>query len=439
MASVNLEYESVELPTPPNSEEMVAYYANRPLMWRNMFLILVLNLGWQLAFTVINPLMQVRLKKLGMSATALGWMGLINSWTYSYLVMYFAWKSDHMVSRWGRRLPFLFISSPIIIVCTLVFPFFSVLSVLVAVTLIQMFFTDIKAATIPLLQYDCMPRKLFARCAVPFGIIGGLISFASFKYGTILADKSEVLPYIIGASVLVVTTAVGGLFIKEPPVRYPTTETFKPWSAMQVAWKDKRLIILMVSYSLVYSFGVMVWSWNWLYGIEVLKLSRTEVGSLMAWTGLLIIPMSYPLGWLIDRFSIYYLLPLLVVCAAAMLASLIWFPSYNGFIFFCCVSNCALMPMFGMMDFMICRMAPAEDMGSITSTNASLKGIFWGLMGPASGWLIDLSGKNYLAAFIFGFVLTCVGVALAYIYGWTMRRSKVQTSPSPALEFAANP
>ena len=84
-------------------------------------------------------------------------------------------------------------------------------------------------------------------------------------------------------------------------------------------------------------------------------------------------------------------------------------------------------------------MAPAEDMGSITSTNASLKGIFWGLMGPASGWLIDLSGKNYLAAFIFGFVLTCVGVALAYIYGWTMRRSKVQTSPSPALEFAANP
>lgn len=437
MASANTVSCIGEDPTQSNPA-LRAYYGNRGLMWRNIFLILLLNLGWQLAFTVINPLMTLRLNKLGMSEKSISLMGLVNSWTYAYLVMYFAWKSDHTVSRWGRRLPYLFISSPIIIVCTLVFPFMTALWILVAISLVQMFFTDIKAATIPLLQFDCMPRHLLARCAVPFGIVGGLVGWVSNKYGTVMADTSETRPYIVGALILVCTTLVGGLLIKEPPVRYPTDESFKPWSTMKVAWKDKRRIILMVVYGLIYSFLVTILNWNWLYGVNVLHLTRTQVGGVMAWACLLAIPLAYPYGWLIDHVIPYKLLPLILLAAATLLGSLLWFPTFGGFVFFCCMSLAVLQPLMATVDMMIVRNSPAEDMGSVTSTNSCLRGIYWGVLGYGSGWLINLTAQpNYLRAFTLGFVMTCLGVALVYVYGWTMRHDKSHTTATSAAEMAA--
>ena len=58
---------------------------------------------------------------------------------------------------------------------------------------------------------------------------------------------------------LIVTTLVGGFLIREPPVRNPTTEKFKPWSAMKVAWKDPRTIVLMISVSLFQAYLIGLW------------------------------------------------------------------------------------------------------------------------------------------------------------------------------------
>ncbi len=80
------------------SPEMARFYGDRPLMWRNLGLIVFLSVGWSLSFTVLGPLMQLRLNKMGVSLETLGLMSGINGWLYSYAVMYFAWKSDHTVS-----------------------------------------------------------------------------------------------------------------------------------------------------------------------------------------------------------------------------------------------------------------------------------------------------------------------------------------------------
>ena len=56
------------------SPEMKAYYANRPLMWRNLTMILVLNLGWSMCFTIIGPLMQLR-------------MNIFNPWDKGHLLV----------------------------------------------------------------------------------------------------------------------------------------------------------------------------------------------------------------------------------------------------------------------------------------------------------------------------------------------------------------
>ncbi len=127
------------------------------------------------------------------------------------------------------------------------FPFVTSAWLLIGLTMLQMFFTDIKAATIPLLNIDCMPRRVLARAGVPITIVMGVINFLALRYGMILSDRSEAMPYVLGAFILAFTTLVGGLLIKEPPVRNPTTEKFRPWSAMKVAWTTRRSIILMVA------------------------------------------------------------------------------------------------------------------------------------------------------------------------------------------------
>lgn len=77
--------------------------------------------------------------------------------------MYFSWKSDHTVSRWGRRVPYLWISTPGIIVTVALFPFMTCKWVLLVLVLIQLFFMDWKNSTISLLQIDLVPRNVLAR------------------------------------------------------------------------------------------------------------------------------------------------------------------------------------------------------------------------------------------------------------------------------------
>ena len=85
--------------------ELTAYYADRKLMWKNIWWLIVLNAGWSVVFTVVGPLMQLRMNspQVGMGEGMIATISAVNSYLVSFLVMYFSWKSDHTISRWGRR------------------------------------------------------------------------------------------------------------------------------------------------------------------------------------------------------------------------------------------------------------------------------------------------------------------------------------------------
>ncbi len=60
------------------SSEMVVYYNNRPLMWRNLGLILLLSFGWGTVFTLVAPLIQLRMNKMSFGEDALETLGTVN-------------------------------------------------------------------------------------------------------------------------------------------------------------------------------------------------------------------------------------------------------------------------------------------------------------------------------------------------------------------------
>ncbi|MEI8195007.1 MAG: hypothetical protein WCI73_03775, partial [Phycisphaerae bacterium] len=119
--------------------ELQAYYDDRPLMWRNVLSFMFLTIGWNLCFTIVSPLMTLRMNspQVGMGERMIGFVNAGNSYTVSFLVMYFSWKSDHTISRWGRRIPFLWISAPGIILSVFLFPFFDNKWLLLVIWVVQ--------------------------------------------------------------------------------------------------------------------------------------------------------------------------------------------------------------------------------------------------------------------------------------------------------------
>lgn len=105
--------------------ELAAYYADRKLMWRNVILIGISNLGWGMAGTLTVPLITLKLLELGVRENIQATIGSFNGWILSFLVMWFSWMSDHTCCRLGRRKPYLFMAAPFIIIPMVIFPFFS--------------------------------------------------------------------------------------------------------------------------------------------------------------------------------------------------------------------------------------------------------------------------------------------------------------------------
>lgn len=401
--------------------EMKAYYANRPLMWRNLAMIAVLSMGWSAAFTIAGPLIQLRLYKMGLGTGALGDFGMGMSWVTGFLTMYFAWKSDHTFTRWGRRLPYLYISAPVIILTVILFPLSDVLWILVALWLLQALFMDMQNSTVSLLNIDCMPRRRLARVQALLVIAMTTVSFLALRYGMRLTEISETLPYFVPAGLLVISTLVGGLSIREPPVKCEgRKEYFKPWSAMKVAWTDPRTILLMVSVAFIYSFWVVYNQWIWLYPLNALHLSRVQIGEAIAWGMPLGALVVLPIGWLIDHVSPYKILPIYwLLCG--LIVWLLWRAhSESGLVWVAC-AQATISPLYNAFDLMVYRHRHPNEIGSVTSSLSFVKfGLCAGVMQMVSGNLIQMVHNDYHLAFLFGWVMLFVGMVGLYVYRfWT--------------------
>ena len=325
-------YNPLEMPhelTPALKE----YYGNKKLLWRNLVWYMLLTIGWNKVFQLVTPLMILHMNspEVGMDAGMIGGIAAANGYAVAFLVMYFAWKSDHTISRWGRRIPFLWISAPFIIVTVVIFPFIHNMWILLGVVVVYNFFMDMKASTISLLPIDLVPRHMLARVGAIPAVVMGVLGFFVLRYGMLLSDINMSLPFLIGGAVMLCTTLCA-FGIKEPPIQTPATEPFKPWSALKVGWKDRRMIILMLTVPMLTSMTSMYTAWIWLFAKNELNLSRTEMGDSLSWASVLGLVIAFPCAWLIDRISPFKLAGIYLAISGVLLAALMQVSSANGLI-----------------------------------------------------------------------------------------------------------
>ena len=408
-----------------DTPELRAYYANRPLLWRNLFFIGFSNIGWSIAMGAIGPLMALRLLEKGWTEAYSGTVGSINLWLLSFLVMYFSWKSDHTVTKIGRRKPFLFIAAGPIILSTALFPVFESLIPLVGLWLMQMMFTNLKNSTFPLLNIDCVARDMLARAQSILMVASGIIMFFTMRITPHLIEFGEWVPYAFGTVVLIIST-VSAWFIKEPEIHNPQTETFKPWSALKIGLRDRRIIWLMLGVAMIASFETIFSNWTWIYAKAKLGLDRKDIFEALSWAQLINILIAFPTGWLIDKvggFKVVLLYFFMMLLNLVLLLMVHDATSLALYVAFMTISN----PLNNAAEIMVYKTSDPKEVGSITSSLSFIRNFYNGCLLFFAGWFIQLSGRNYHMLFIIGAVLMGVGLLMFFIY----RKKMADTSEPP--------
>lgn len=418
---------------PPQNPELAAYYADKPLMWRNVTLIGICNAGWGAVAGIVGPLMVLRLFELGLRENIQASINSVNLIALSFMVVYFGWRSDRTVSKVGRRKPYLFLSAPFIIAGTALFPLLDkahLLWALVLLYLISMFFMDIKASTFSLLNIDCVASEVLARANSVLTIAGGLVGFVAMRHTGDLIRVGEWFPYIFGAGIMTVTT-ICAFWIKEPPIRYPTTEKFKIWSTFKVAAQDKRFFWLVAGVAMINGYLNMTAVWIWFWAKETLGLERGEIFSALSWAGLLSIALAYPVGWVIDRFGGFRVV---ILFWAGQAACFLWTLNVHdkGSLIILSLATTVIAPLYAGADIMIYKSAPRKDIGSYTSTNSFFRNGYNALLGLVAGWAIYAAGSNFLVGFSIGMGMSTVGLLMFFIHHRLMIR-KTAAIPSETV------
>jgi len=413
---------SPDSPHRTDPEALEAYYADRRLMWRNLILIGTAMIGWNLSVQLVTPLMAVRLLDLGVRENIQGSISAGNFVAISFLVMLFSWISDHTISRFGRRKPYLFIAAPFIIAAVVLFPLVAAANtvwLLLVMQVIYLLFMDLKNSTFALIQVDCMPRVILARTFAALNIVGGLVGFVVNRNAGKLIALGEWVPYAVAGGVMFITTVAASM-VKEPPIYNPRKEAFKPWSTFKVAAQDKRIFVLIVGMALMMGWMVTYNQWLWFWSKESLGLSRGAVFEAISWAGLLNVVLAYPLGWVIDRYGglrvvvVYWIL---CVCCFLILLNV---HDKHGLALLAMLQTISV-PMYWSFDIMVYKNSPAKDIGSVSATSSCIRNAFQGLVVLVTGWTISWRGGDYRIGFAIGLACSSIGLLFFFLHHWLMR------------------
>ena len=291
--------------------------------------------------------------------------------------------------------------------------------------LLQMMFSNLKNSTFPLLNIDCVARDMLARAQSILMVAGGIIMFFTMRITPHLIEFGEWVPYAFGTVVLIIST-VSAWFIKEPEIHNPQTETFKPWSALKIGLRDRRIIWLMLGVAMIASFETIFSNWTWIYAKAKLGLDRKDIFEALSWAQLINILIAFPTGWLIDKvggFKVVLLYFFMMLLNLVLLLMVHDATSLALYVAFMTISN----PLNNAAEIMVYKTSDPKEVGSITSSLSFIRNFYNGCLLFFAGWFIQLSGRNYHMLFIIGAVLMGVGLLMFFIY----RKKMADTSEPP--------
>jgi Na+/melibiose symporter-like transporter len=426
------------------SPALRGYYDDKGLMARNVFWYFFGMSAAGFGFNTIQSMLPLHMAGIGMDAEQISFTMSIRSWLYMIMVLYIAHVSDHWQSRWGRRLPFLLLSLPFIVGGILVFPWLQTPLACVLVFAVFSFFVGVKYDTYPLLSYDLVRQRYWGRVAGFGGIPCGLAVWAGQRYLMPMSDShGEPFVYTVAAGLLLVTTVLTLVLVKEPPIRSSEPPALNPlpviMATLRVGFSDRSNILLFLAFALTIS-PTLVMNYIALQGQLNLGLTQGEIGSrLLQWGTLIGLVLSPLTGIAIDKIGAAKT----CVIGYLLMVAATWY-GYRPFDVSALVIACVLLTisqaiLYGAGTIFIASGSNRENIATFCACNGAVTQAVQAVLLVLIGAFIKrFQDGNYGAAFPFCLALSTMGVPILLWVDQKRRAGLSRVSPDPSLPVAGS-
>jgi len=217
---------------------------------------LLLSFGFfasSIAWSVYNSFVPQILEGFIKSTTLIGFIMTFDNIFGVIFQPLFGSLSDKTRTRFGRRMPYIFVGLPICAVAFTLIPHMGSVWSLMAVLIVFTFVMSAWRSPVVALMPDITPGPMRSQANGIVNLMGGIGSLIAFFAGGILFRAGGFpLPFLMSAIMMLLALAVLALFVREPKQAYEPEEKNKKTGIKQLSKDEKKSLLLIL-------LGVFFW------------------------------------------------------------------------------------------------------------------------------------------------------------------------------------
>lgn len=408
-------------------------YDRRQLAWLFWWLLLA-DLAFMIVSQIEPSILPILLKNAGASDHHVAWiLGTLVQVTQLVLNPIYSTTSDRTRTRYGRRIPYLFVVTPLASLLLAATPYapdvaawlqqqgwgaeiLHRLPVSPTVLMYGLFvfgFYLFYSGTASIFFYlfrDVVPESHMGRFMALFRMVGALGTFV-LNYWLLGVGVRLPREMFLGMAVLnLVAFMALCRFVKEPD--YPPVEraagdgsgrligraVSTVTSYFRECFSDSLHWWTYVCRLMVYA-SIMVATFRIFFALQELKMTVEDAGKALSWSSLLWVVVAYPVGMLVDRWKVFRVMKwALWIQSVAYLLSFFLIRDDATFLVFSLVTGVLYWAIM-LCQFMLGQeVFPALKLGQFFSANVVFQALVIAVVvSPFCGWLFDtLKGTNHL-------------------------------------------
>ncbi len=349
--------------------------------------------------------------------------------------------SDRTRTRWGRRIPYLLFSSPLVALFLVLVGWSAPLGnwlaqvaagpegnpATVIIAMLAIFgvgfqlFNLFVASVFFYIFADVVPKEYMGRFMSFFRVVGTAAGVVFQKYILPLADIKENIPWIFTGVAIIYLISFTLMSIKVKEGDYPPPEKIEKVSILGMIRKYSQecfsipfYLLLFIGLSINTTSNVCRIMFNLLFAKEELGLTIGQYGGIMAAINVVMVFAYIPLGWLVDKYHplrIFILGGLLIIIANVL--GFFFCHGYHSFfaVSFFVSATYVLQGASGLP--LTVRLYPSEKYGQFCSARSMVCSVFEIIANAGGGKFIDIFGYRYI--FVWDFIFTIIATVLLLI------------------------
>lgn len=270
----------------------------------NYWKIFVLGFGFfgvSVIWSIYNAFVPLFLDgRFGLSAAWIGFFMTLDNFAGLLIQPPVGAWSDRLRTPLGRRLPFILVGAPIGAIAFGLIPLASILPLFVVCTSSLLLSMAFWRTPVVALMPDVTPSRYRSQANGVINFMGGLGALISFFVGSKLFEVNEAFPFWMGSVLVILSSLLVILFVKEPKVYEDVPKEATPGliESIRIILKEEEksplrvllaILFWFISYNAIEAFFT-------LYGVRHLGLSQAESAFQLTFISLLFLIFALPSG-----------------------------------------------------------------------------------------------------------------------------------------------